>query len=233
MSGAWGGYKNGEIPLSAMKRVQGWYFKPNVADALVAAIAEAARHGIKLTIQEGYRPLGVPADAKIHAKPNGDPVSKTSTGGSNQWFQYGRMKRGETPTAAVPGGSIHGWGMAADTTPGRENGQLVAIMKTHGFAYDIASETWHSDFVGAAPAPKPVPAVPDATAAQKKSWKALQGYLKQHWGYAGALDGKPGTGTWTAVQKWLKAKWGYAGAIDGVPGNMTYAAMKRAGSSLR
>jgi len=75
--------------------------------------------------------------------------------------------------------------------------------------------------------------VPDATSAQKANWKALQGYLKQYWGYAGALDGVPGNGTWTATQKWLKAKWGYAGAIDGVPGSQTYAAMGRAGCKLK
>jgi hypothetical protein len=139
--GAWGGHKNGEIPYHDMVQVQGWYFKPDVATALNAAIAEAARHKITLTIQEGYRPLGVPADANI------TNITKTSTKGPNQYYYYGRMKRGG-PVAATPGFSNHGWGMAADTTPGRENGQLVAIMKTHGFRYDIASETWHADFVG-------------------------------------------------------------------------------------
>jgi hypothetical protein len=147
MSDNWGGHENGKIPLSAMKAIQGWYFKADVADAMNAAIAECARHKITLKINEGYRPLGVPADANIKSNSAGNPVSKTSTGGSNQWFQYGRMKRGETPTAAYPGGSIHGWGKAADVSPGRDNGQLVAIFKTHGFVFDISSESWHCHFI--------------------------------------------------------------------------------------
>ena len=230
MSDDWGGYKNGQIPLSAMKAIQGQYFKPDVANALNAAIADCAAKGIHIHINEGYRPLGVPADQNIRSNGNGDPVSKTSTGGSNQWFQYGRMKRGETPSASYPGGSIHGWGRAADVSPGRDNGTVASIFKAHGFVFDIGSESWHAHYVGA---PAPAPTVPDATSAQKANWKALQGYLKQYWGYAGALDGVPGNGTWTATQKWLKAKWGYAGAIDGVPGSQTYAAMGRAGCKLK
>jgi D-alanyl-D-alanine dipeptidase len=222
--GAWGGYKNGQIPLSALKQVApGKYLQPVVADAWLAAVAEAGRHGIKLSCQEAYRPLGVPADQNV------TDASKTSTHGFNQWYAWGVYHRGG-PLAAQPGYSNHGWGQAVDTTPGRENGQLVAIMKTHGFVYDISSETWHADFVGA---PAPAPTVPDATSAQKANWKALQGYLKQYWGYSGALDGIAGKGTWTATQKWLKAKWGYAGAIDGVPGSQTYAAMGRAGCKLK
>jgi hypothetical protein len=143
MADAWGNHKNGQIPLSAMIKVQGCYFEPHVAARMLAAIAECKRHKINLKINEGYRPLGIPSDANIKADRNGNPVKKTSTGGSNQWFQYGRMKRGETPSAATPGGSIHGWGKAADISPNRENGQLVAIMKTHGFKFTIANEPWH------------------------------------------------------------------------------------------
>ena len=135
--GAWGGYKNGQIPLKAMTKIQGWYFEPSVAVRLNAAIAEAKRHKINITIQEGYRPLGVKADMFIKDE------HKTSTKSSNQWFQYGRMQRGETPAAAYPGNSVHGWGQAADITPGRQNGLLVAIMKTHGFYFVIPSESWH------------------------------------------------------------------------------------------
>lgn len=229
MSDNWGGYANGQIPLSAMKRVQNAYFKPDVADALAAAIAECARHKITLRINEGYRPLGVAADAKIKSNGNGDPVSKTSTGGSNQWFQYGRMQRGETPTAAYPGGSIHGWAKAADVSPGRDNGMVAAIFKTHGFTFDIDSESWHSHFIGAPIPPAPIPAKP----ANVNDWKSVQTYLHSYFGYAGAIDGVAGKMTWIAAQKWLAAKWGYAGAVDGIPGQMTYAALSRAGSKLR
>ena len=136
------------------------------------------------------------------------------------------MKRGETPTAAYPGGSIHGWAKAADVAPGVDNATVKTIFAKHGFKFDISSEPWHAHFVGV---PKPI-AEPNAL--QKRNWKLMQGYLRQ-WGYTGASDGKPGQGTWTAIQKWLKARHGYVGAVDGVPGPMTYAALKRAGSPLK
>lgn len=232
MADNWGKYKNGAIPTSALYPVQGYYMRPDAAHAMIAAIAEAARHGIVVRLNEAYRPLGIPADQFIKANTAGNPVSKTSTGGSNQWFQYGRMKRGETPAAAYPGGSIHGWALAADlnSSPGASgagNPQLVAIMKTHGFIFDIGSEPWHAHFVGI---PKPIP---EPSALQKRTWKGLQGYLKQYWGYAGQIDGAPGKLTWTSCQKWLAAHWLYKGQIDGVPGPQTYAALSRAGVKLK
>lgn len=220
MGDNWGGYANGKIPTKAMVKIQNDWFKPDVAAQLNGAIAELAKKGISIHINEGYRPLGSPNDQYVKDE------RRTSTGGSNQWFQYGRMKRGETPTAAYPGGSIHGWAKAADVSPGNDNATVRSIFAKHGFKFDIALESWHAHFVGA---PKPI-AEPNAL--QKRNWKLMQGYLKQ-WGYVGAIDGKPGQGTWTAVQKWLKARHGYAGAVDGVPGPMTYAAMQRAGSNLR
>jgi hypothetical protein len=146
MSDSWGGFANGKIPLTAMKAVQGKYFKPDVADAIAAAIAECAAHKIAVHINEGYRPLGVPADEKIKSDRNGNPVSKTSTGGSNQYFQYGRMQRHETPTAGVPGTSIHGWGRAADVNPGHNNATVTSIFAKHGFVFDISSESWHCHY---------------------------------------------------------------------------------------
>lgn len=222
MADAWGGYKNGQIPTSAMYKVGGVFMRPDAGHAMLAAIQEAARHGIRLTIQEAYRPLGIPADEHVRDE------FHTSTRSSNQWFQYGRYLRKETPAAAYPGtGSVHGYGVGADVTPGRENPQLVAIMKTHGFVFDIASESWHCHYVGL---PKPTP---EPSAAQKRTWRGLQGYLAAYWGYRGAIDGVPGVNTWTACQKWLAAAWLYKGAIDGVPGPQTWAAMDRAKCKLR
>ena len=227
MADNWGGYKNGQIPTSAMYPVQGYYLRTDAAHALIAAIADLAKQKIKVSLNEGYRPLGIPADQHIRSNGNGDPVTKTSTGGSNQWFQYGRAQRGETPTAAYPGGSIHGWGLAADLNPGANNSTVVSVMKAHGFVFDIGSESWHCHFVGI---PKPVP---EPSLIQKASWKGLQGYLKTYWGYPGVIDGIPGKMTWTACQTWLKAHWLYAGVIDGVPGPQTYAALNRAGVKLK
>lgn len=217
----WGGHKNGQIPTSALYKVQNYYLRADAAHALIAAITEAARHGIKVNLNEGYRPLGVPADQHIRDE------TKTSTHGSNQWFQYGRMARGETPQAAYPGGSIHGWALACDVNPGSNNALWKQIMRAHGFEFNISSESWHAQYVGV---PKPTP---EPTASDKRNWKGLQNYLKLYYGYSGAIDGLPGPMTWTACQKWLAAHWLYQGEIDGVPGPMTYAALARAGSKLR
>jgi hypothetical protein len=218
MGDAWGGYRNGQIPTSAMIRVQSAYFKPEVAYAISAVIAEAKKAGHNVVINEGYRPLGVPADQYIR------DAAKTSTGQGGQWYEYGRMKRGETPAAAYPGGSIHGFGLAADVNPGRS---IASIFNKHGFVFDIASESWHAHFVGL---PKPVP---EPTLSQKLFWSRMQKYLQQWWGYSGDIDGIAGKGTWTACQTWLKAHWLYRGVCDGVPGPQTYAAMQRAGCKLR
>jgi hypothetical protein len=142
VSDAWSGYRNGQIPLDKMLKVEGNYFEPNVGHAVIAALAEVRRHGVSIHINEGYRPLGIPGDQKVTVE------TQTSTHSSNQWFQYGRMQRGETPTAAYPGGSIHGWGKALDVSPGRNNGFVKAVFEHHGFSFNIASEPWHASWFG-------------------------------------------------------------------------------------
>lgn len=224
MGDAWGGYANGKIPTSAMYPVQGKYMKPEAAHALIAAIQEAARHKIAVSVTEAYRPLGIPADQNIRDD------RYTSTRSSNQWFQYGRMKRGETPAAAYPGSSAHGFGLAADIQPTKTSangGLLQAIMKTHGFLFNVPSESWHVYFVGI---PKPNP---EPSKLQKLTWKGMQTYLRDYWGYTLPIDGIAGRGTWESTQKWLAAHWLYKGKIDGIPGVQTYAAMNRAGCKLR
>lgn len=214
MSDAWGGYANGQIPLSAMKKVQNAYFKPDVADAIAGAIAQLATYKINVVINEGYRPLGIPADQNVRSDGNGNPVSKTSTGGSNQWFQYGRMKRGETPTAATPGGSIHGWGKAADISNG-SNATVRDVFQKHGFVFDISSESWHAHYVGGS---TPTPGSDDQ--------KTVQSALKAKGLYAGAVDGVFGPNSWKGTQTFLHQQGLYGGAIDGVPGPLTYKAFQ-------
>jgi lysozyme family protein len=59
------------------------------------------------------------------------------------------------------------------------------------------------------------------------SWKAFQRCLKQYWGYNDAIDGIVGPNTIKALQRLLKDSWGYTGAIDGIAGAGTKAAFKR------
>lgn len=63
------------------------------------------------------------------------------------------------------------------------------------------------------------------------TYKALQKFMTQY-GYSGVIDGIPGAMTWKAVQRWLKRYYGYNGAVDGIVGNMTKAALDRAGKEL-
>lgn len=132
MVAPWGGFSNGQIPLSAMKQVLGQWFEPDMADRMTWLHAQTG-----ISCQEGYRPLGVPNDQYIRNE------SQTSTGGSNQWFQWGRYKRGETPSAGTPGTSSHGWGLAADITPGRENAAVRDACAKVGLIFTVSSESWH------------------------------------------------------------------------------------------
>jgi len=138
MVSAWGGYTNGEIPYSAMKQVQGEWFEPDMADRMTWLLATCAAQGVNIHINEGYRPRGIESDQYVTVE------SQTSTGGSNQWFQWGRYQRGETPSAGwPPAGTSHGWGLAADINPGRTNPVVLNACTQVGLIFTIASESWH------------------------------------------------------------------------------------------
>jgi hypothetical protein len=84
---AWGGFRNGQIPLSAMVLMHGKYFAPHFAAAWKAA-ERVFGHNIA-PITSGYRSLAQQTAVYNHNTPLGLP-------------------------AAAPGGSMHGWGLAAD-----------------------------------------------------------------------------------------------------------------------
>lgn len=92
---AWGGYSNGQIPLSAMTEIaRGHHLRPDAAvawDALQAAASSELGH--PLAISDSYRPL--------HG-PGGQYATKAAKG---------RL-------AATPGTSRHGWGLALDISVG-------------------------------------------------------------------------------------------------------------------
>ena len=90
-NGSWGNFRNGEIPLSALKYVSnGYYLKPDAADAMIALRAEfqSARNKA-LVVNDGYRDL---AEQR------------------RLWNQY----QAGGNLAAPPGTSNHGWGLAVD-----------------------------------------------------------------------------------------------------------------------
>lgn len=59
-----------------------------------------------------------------------------------------------------------------------------------------------------------------------EDWKKFQEILKRDHGYAGAIDGEPGSLTYKALQRSVVAN-GYNGAVDGVPGVNTYKGVQR------
>ncbi|CAM5347989.1 MULTISPECIES: peptidoglycan-binding protein [Streptomyces] len=56
--------------------------------------------------------------------------------------------------------------------------------------------------------------------------KRVQLYLRDFYGYKGAIDGQLGTASWKAMQRNLR-NFGYTGAIDGVVGGGTVKALQR------
>jgi len=206
---AWGGFSNGQIPLSAMRAVQGNnYFEPSFASLIEQLIAQASARGVNIQINEGYRPLGVPNDQNIRNE------SQTSTGGSNQWYQVGRQNRGETPSAATPGTSSHGWGQAADINPGANNATVNAIAQSLGLAFPITSESWHC-------------AVANGAGSSASQGREIQSLLN-NFGYNLVVDGIVGQKTISAIKD-FQAKHGLV--VDGVVGPKTMAALQSNSSS--
>lgn len=215
MVNAWGGYSNGQIPLSAMAELQGQYFEPSMFQAMVSLINQCAAQGVDIHINEGYRPLGDPSDRYVINE------SQTSTGGSNQWFQLGRMDRGETPSAGTPGTSSHGWGMAADIRPGRDNNVVRSVAESLGLSFNISSESWHCVLGGGGSS--------SSFVASSDQQRTIQQILKDQGLYSGIVDGEFGPLSWKAVQSWLANYGLYNGPIDGDPGPKTYAGFQQYG----
>lgn len=203
MAGAWGGYSNGQIPLSAMRQIQGEWFEPSMANAMDQLLARAAAQGVGIHINEGYRPLGNPSDQYVRNE------SQTSMGRSTQWFQWGRYQRGETPSAGWPGTSSHGWGMAADINPGRNNGVVASIANSLGLSFTVPSESWHL-------------AIDGGGSAYNRNGAEIQTLLNNY-GYGLAVDGIVGPKTIAAIKDFQRKK---GLVVDGLVGPVTMAALK-------
>lgn len=206
MVNAWGGYSNGNIPLEAMRQVKGEWFEPRMASIMQELVNRAAAQGVNIRINEGYRPLGLWSDQNVRNE------SQTSMGRSTQWFQWGRYLRGETPSAGTPGTSSHGWGMAADISPGRDNWVVRSIAESLGLAFTVASESWHVALSGGGSSY-------NANGAQIQS-------LLNKFGYGLAVDGIVGPKTMSAIKDFQK-KQGLV--VDGIVGPKTMGALQGGG----
>lgn len=203
MSNAWGGYANGDIPESAMRKVAGEWFEPRTATVVQDLLNRAAAQGVNIKINEGYRPLGVRGDMNVLSE------SQTASGRSTQWFQWGRYQRGETPAAGWPGTSVHGWGMAADIEPGRNNAIVREIAGSLGLVFTIGSEPWHLAYSGGGSSF-------NANGAQIQT-------LLNTFGYKLAVDGIVGPVTMKAIEDFQRKN---GLTVDGIVGPKTMAVLQ-------
>ena len=207
MANTWNGYSNGEIPLNAMAELQGQYFQPAMFQCMVDLVNRCAAQGVNIHINEGYRPLGVPSDQYAANE------TQTASGGSSQWFQLGRANRGETPSAATPGQSSHGLGIAADISPGRDNAVVRSVAETLGLSFPITSESWHV-VLGSG----------GSSSAQSVD---IQKLLNAH-GYDLVVDGILGPKSLAAIKDFQRTN---GLVVDGVVGLITLAALQAQTSS--
>jgi hypothetical protein len=131
----WPGKTNGQIATSSMRAiVPGKYMQPDAAVAFLAMNAAMQKDiGKKLTLspeQDAYRSLA--KQKALYAAHQKNPSG--------------------TPSAAWPGTSNHGFGLAVDVT-GMTNSTIAAWMRENAKKYHyrinrIKSEPWHIEYIG-------------------------------------------------------------------------------------
>lgn len=145
---AWGGHRNGQIPLAALEYVgigvrsgEPQYLQPTVAQAWRNLQAAFRARGVSLLITEGYRTLAL-----------------------QQAYWDRKQADPKAPAAARPGTSNHGWGTAVDMAnylaiPASTRRQLIRDAGFSTATGDRVGEPWHIEYV-AALAPTAPPGTP-------------------------------------------------------------------------
>lgn len=150
-NGAWGGYSNGNIPLSKMIAVPNGHLRIDAAagyGSMNAAFKK--RFGYELGITEAYRSYGTQvkiwnARYVAHSK----KVKNSIEYKGKYW-----TKKKNVSVAAVPGTSIHGWGLAVDLNSHvNESGSIQKRWADkYGPSYgwypvgNSFGEAWHFEF---------------------------------------------------------------------------------------
>jgi len=134
-------YANGTAPRSALIYFEGMWLSPDLYRRIKFVFEYVRKRGGWITGTEGYRWLGVQADRACRYS------YQTSDKTPNQWFQKGRQARGETPAAAYPGTSEHGYGRSTDTNTNMKavRDEAYALV---GMKRNVASEDWHATIIG-------------------------------------------------------------------------------------
>lgn len=128
---------------------RGCLFEPgsDLLKRLKWAVARIEADGGKIDVTEAGRPFGVPGDEAIGRA--GLPESRTASGRSTVYYQWGRAKAGLTPSAANPAlgpnASEHTQGKAVDCDVYDIYSQTLrsTYFALVGLARTITSEPWH------------------------------------------------------------------------------------------
>lgn len=135
---------NGQIPDSELSPIisptgSQTYNKLNASaakdfNAMVKAAYDESK--IKITVSQGYRPLGSESEG----------CGKIFT----QWCAWKKFKAGTGNLAAYPGNSNHGLGAAVDVENCRKGGEVHTWLTKNASRfnfYPLASEPWHWDHI--------------------------------------------------------------------------------------
>lgn len=165
---------NGQLPTPLLAMTKGGDVLHHfAADAFDAMYDAALRDGITLNLTDGYRPLAT--QERIFSERyvrNYNPLRCTLSSKVYKGVRYWKLRG--VATAAVPGTSNHGWGVAVDMhsaglgsqrNPGPELRWLDAHARNFGWTWELLpEEPWHLRyFPGVAlfrPAPQPLPPPP-------------------------------------------------------------------------
>lgn len=136
------GQPNGQLPDDLLAGINSGRLLASAARAWHAMVADARRVGIMLEASEGYRSLEDQTRIfmeRYTLEPlDGRPTKQWY--GSTYWLRHGEH------TAAVPGTSNHGWGLAVDVRAVDYAGRLMwLVYNAHrfGFSAELPSEAWH------------------------------------------------------------------------------------------
>lgn len=139
------GQKNGELNPTLLYTIQGGWLLKNASIAWTAMDAHANHDGIDLkptSTNDTYRRL---SSQEAIWYERYDHIPRLNTGGVRWYKGLPWWKKPNVATAAIPGTSNHGWGLAIDVS-GATGARLAWLLRwawKYGFSWEIQSESWH------------------------------------------------------------------------------------------
>lgn len=143
--------QNGWLPGELLEPTAGGDVMHHLAArAFNAMHAEAARDGVTLAMTDGYRPFETQKRLFLERYTTSPTLRERLANNVKVWNGAKWWKHTGVATAATPGRSNHGWGLAADITSVDQAGRfewLVANQERFGFSFELDSERWHIHYV--------------------------------------------------------------------------------------